>query len=75
MNHKTTWRVGTALGLLLCLAPLPAWSDAPPPSEPPATTAPLTLPDPVSFALAVEQEMEPAGHGLAASHGELARLA
>ncbi len=55
MNHKTTWRVGTALGLLLCLAPLPAWSDAPPPSEPPATTAPLTLPDPVSFALAVEQ--------------------
>lgn len=27
------------------------------------------------IALAAEQEMEPAGHGLAASHGELARLA
>ena len=25
--------------------------------------------------LSAEQEMEPAGHGLAASHGELARLA
>lgn len=67
MSHKIIWPVGTVLSLLLCLVPLPAWSEAPPAAELTATHAPPTLPDPARFALAVEQgDLDSVGAWLAA---------